>query len=245
MEIQKYKRYLIDYLKDALKDTKTDGFVVGISGGVDSSVAAAFAKLSTDNNYLCISLPCESSAIDYACINELVYKFHLKFLLIDISDIYLNIVKTIEKKIESKLNYLIKGNIKSRLRMLTLYIFSNLNNYLVMGTTNMCEKKLGYFTKFGDGAADIYPLINMTKNNIYEFAKLFKIPNSIIEREPSASLFSGQTDEKDLNLKYKDIDKYLEDDTSVSKKIKDLIENLSKKNKHKNINYPLPKSSIK
>lgn len=93
------------------------------------------------------------------------------------------------------------ANIKPRLRMLILYYFANKLNYLVVGTGNKSEIRIGYFTKYGDGAADILPLGDLLKNQVVDLAKELNIPEQIIKKTPSAGLWEGQTDEEELGMK--------------------------------------------
>ena len=104
---------------------------------------------------------------------------------------------------------LAQANLKARLRMLTLYYFSNLHNYLVAGSSNKDELYTGYFTKYGDGGADILPLGSLVKEQVRELARFLNIPRVIIDKPPSAGLWEGQTDEVELGISYDDLDTYL------------------------------------
>jgi len=144
---------------------------------------------------------------------------------------------------------LTKGNLKSRLRMALLYYFANLNKLLVVGTSNKSELEIGYFTKFGDGGAYILPLGDLYKTEVIEMAKRLKLPKKIIETIPSANLWPGQTDEKEIGLNYQKLDtvlkllaqnfkeKEISFLTGISqKKIKDIIKR-KKENFHK-LSFP-------
>jgi NAD+ synthase len=101
------------------------------------------------------------------------------------------------------------GNIKARCRMIMLYTHSNLENSIVMGTSNKSELLCGYFTKFGDGGADFGPIGDLYKTQVKELARAIDIPENLIEKTPSAGLAEGQTDEKELGISYKDLDRIL------------------------------------
>jgi NAD+ synthase len=104
---------------------------------------------------------------------------------------------------------LVYGNLKSRIRMSTLYCFANSRRALVVGTTNRTELEIGYFTKYGDGGVDIEPIADLYKGEVYEMAKRLKIPSEIMEVAPTAALWPGQTDEKEIGLTYYQLDTIL------------------------------------
>ena len=101
------------------------------------------------------------------------------------------------------------ANIAPRLRMITLYTIAASENRIVAGTGNRSEAYMGYFTKWGDGAYDFNPIADLTATEVFEFLRYLKAPSSIIEKAPSAGLFEGQTDEKEMGVTYKAIDKYI------------------------------------
>jgi NAD+ synthase len=111
--------------------------------------------------------------------------------------------------VEHSIHRVVKGNLKARLRMLTLYCFANQLKYMVVGSSNRSELSIGYFTKYGDGGVDIMPLGNLVKGQIRELARFLGIPQSIIDKSPSADLWEGQTDESELGFSYEVIDRYL------------------------------------
>jgi len=118
---------------------------------------------------------------------------------------------------------LVEGNIKARLRMLTLYYFANGLKYMVAGSGNRSELAVGYFTKYGDSGADILPLGNMVKGRVREVAGFLGIPQEIINKPPSAGLWAGQTDEDELGLSYAKIDKILYQLVDLRKSKKEVI----------------------
>jgi NAD+ synthase len=110
---------------------------------------------------------------------------------------------------DSEANRLAKANLKVRLRMLTLYYFSNQLKYIVVGSSNRSELTIGYFTKYGDGGVDIMPLGNQVKREVRELASFLGVPPEVINKPPSAGLWPGQTDEGDLGFSYEELDSYL------------------------------------
>ncbi|MFW6309413.1 MAG: NAD(+) synthase, partial [bacterium] len=125
-----------------------------------------------------------------------------------------------------------RANLKPRLRMTVLYYYANLNNYLVVGTDNKSELKLGYFTKYGDGGIDIAPLGNLVKTEVKKIAEILNIPKPIINKKPSAGLWEGQNDENELGISYKKIDKYILTG-KADNKTKKIEDKYSYQNQHK------------
>ena len=126
------------------------------------------------------------------------------------------------------------ANIKPRLRMTTLYFFANTINYLVAGTGNRSELSIGYFTKYGDGGADVLPLAHLVKSEVRALARELNVPPAIIERTPSAGLWLGQTDEEDMGFTYADLERYLEEGPQgVSPALAMRIERLVRMSDHK------------
>ena len=119
------------------------------------------------------------------------------------------IVNEFEKNIGFELDKVSKGNLMARTRMILLYAHANSRNYLVLGTSNKSEFLTGYFTKWGDGASDYAPLINLYKTEVWEVAKRIGVPEKIISKKPSAGLWEGQSDEDELGISYKLLDEIL------------------------------------
>lgn len=215
---------IVQWLKDELNKTKTKGFVLGISGGLDSSVCAALIKKATEE-CLGLILPIESNVQDLDDAAEVASQINLKTQYIDLTPIYRNLIKFLPDN-----NQVALGNIKARLRMVLIYYYANFNNYLVCGTGNKTEISLGYFTKYGDGACDILPLGDLYKFEVREIARVLGIPEQIIKKVPSAGLWQGQTDEGEIGFSYDVIDKTLQEieknqiKGDVAKKLKFRIE---------------------
>ena len=192
------------WLKDELKSAKAKGFVLGLSGGVDSAVCAALIKRAS-KNCLGLILPIESDVHDLDDAAEVAVQLNLKTQYLDLTPVYENLTKFLPGN-----NRVALGNIKARLRMVVLYYYANINNYLVCGTGNKTELSLGYFTKYGDGGCDLLPLGDLYKFEVIELAKVLNIPEKIIKKVPSAGLWSGQTDEEEIGFSYDEMDKSLQ-----------------------------------
>jgi NAD+ synthase len=183
------------------------GIVVGISGGVDSAVAAAFCCRAVGaDKVLGLSLPSSvSSPGDYRDAQELCSRLGMGLQTVAIEPM-LTGFKSIPGFLESP--YLL-GNLMARIRMTVLYYYANRDHRLVCGTSNRSEYLLGYCTKFGDNAADIQPIVHLYKVDIYEMAEALGIPEPILKKAPSAGLWAGQSDEGEIGLSYDQIDSSL------------------------------------
>ncbi len=180
------------------------GIVIGVSGGVDSAVAAAFCcRAVGPANVLALSLPTSvSNPQDIRDAADLCAALSMEHRTISI-DPMLDAFRAIPGFKESP--YLL-GNLMARIRMAVLYYHANRDNRLVCGTSNRSEYLLGYCTKYGDNAADIQPILHLYKTEVYEMARELRIPEPIITKIPSAGLWTGQSDEAEIGLTYAVID---------------------------------------
>jgi len=199
------KTKIVKWIKKQLKRAKAKGIILGLSGGVDSSVVAALAKeASGAKKVLALFMPIHSQAGDLQDARLVAQKLGIKTKLIDLSAIYDNLIKILPDA-----SALAKANLKPRLRMLVLYYFANKLNYLVSGTGNKSELMVGYFTKHGDGATDILPIGDLLKRQVRALAKALKIPAQVIAKSPTAGLWPGQTDEGEMGITYPELDDIL------------------------------------
>ena len=235
MNILEYKNYLIQWIRDEVKNAKMNGVIVGISGGIDSAVVTKLAKEAFPKKSLGIIMPIHDMGIDLEHAKLLVKKTDIESKIIDLTDTF----NSLEEKLNLN-NELANANIKPRLRMTTLYALAQQNKYLVLGTDNKAEWILGYFTKYGDGAADILPLVHLAKRDVYELAKILSIPNEIIEKKPTAGLWSGQTDEEELGFSYDYVDNFIYNE-ELPIDIKNKILKQIAKTNHKRNPLPIPK----
>lgn len=198
---------IIAWLKKQVKDAGAKGCVIGLSGGVDSSVAAVLCKRAFPQKTLGIFMPCHSLPQDLEHAKELAEKFSIETKLVDLTSVFSAFFKLLEgKAYEKGQRSLAIANLKPRLRMTTLYYFANILNYLVVGTGNKSELKMGYFTKYGDGGVDLLPLGGLLKFQVRQLAAELKIPSAIIDKAPSAGLWEGQTDEQEMGITYAELD---------------------------------------
>ncbi|MBQ4597689.1 MAG: NAD(+) synthase [Methanocorpusculum sp.] len=196
-----------DHMRSAVWNARAAGFVVGISGGIDSAVACALAaKAVGPERVLGVSMPVSSnSPQDAADAKALCDALGVRLITVPLGDVQ----EAFLAKEHITGTPLLAGNIASRLRMTTLYNIAAANGYLVCGTSNKTEYLIGYSTKWGDGAADVQPLLHLYKKDVYALAEELGIPQEIIDKAPSAGFFEGQTDEADIGLTYQELDSAL------------------------------------
>jgi len=232
---------LSDWIENKVTMAKGKGVVLGLSGGIDSAVVAVLCKKVFPKHTLALVMPCHSISKDLDDALELAKKFNIFYKIIDLSGIYDLFVSVLLDSKEKKASFkLAKENIKPRLRMITLYYFANKLNYLVVGTGNKTELMVGYFTKYGDGGADILPLGNLLKNQVRELAEYLRIPKKIISKPPSAGLWKGQTDEEEIGVSYEQLDKYLNGEELNNKMIEEVIQNKIITSEHKRSTPTIP-----
>ncbi|MGI6377670.1 NAD(+) synthase [bacterium] len=243
MELKEYLDYLVDFLKDYLKKANADGYVLGVSGGVDSAVCAQLIKRACGDNCLGLILPCYSEPTDTEDAILACKAANLEFKTISLNDNF-DIFKKLlisSFKVENNSNSLMTfANLKARLRMLTLYATAQLKRYLVIGTDNLAEYYVGYFTKHGDGACDILPLVRLTKTEVTEAARILGVPEKIINKRPTAGLIESSYDELELGFSYKDLDAFLRKQ-EIDPRIRAKIEQMHKNSAHKRALAPRPK----
>lgn len=199
------------FIKQKIDESKTDGLILGLSGGLDSSTAAYISlKAVEKEKILALIMPSETtSPDDVEDALTVAENLEIKKEIITIDNLIeqfseLNIPISYQKQIE-----LAKANLKPRIRMMILYYYANSMNRLVLGTGNKSELLVGYFTKYGDGGVDILPLGDLYKTDVTRIANYLSVPEKIINKPPTAGLWYGQTDEKELGIKYELLDKIL------------------------------------
>ncbi len=241
-----YLDYLVQWIRDVVYQAHAKGVIIGISGGIDSAVVGALAKKAFPNDCLGLILPCHSQSIDQQLGIELCEKFNIPYQTVDLTSTYDAFVASCEKEFsnsEEKVYLEAKRNTKVRLRMVALYAYAQSRNYLVLGTDNADEWYIGYFTKHGDGGVDLAPIIHLTKGEVIQAAKELGVPEAIIKRPPTAGLYEGQTDEKEIGVSYEELDQHLQGKDIDSQK-KERLLYLHQISEHKRNLAHHPKSKI-
>jgi len=195
---------IITLLQDVLISGSSKGFVIGLSGGIDSAVAAALCVRAAGSDmvqgFLLPSAVTPSE--DAADVRLLAESLHIPVMTIPIGPV----IDQYRKKPDFTENSYLVGNLMARTRMTILYYYANQMNRLVCGTSNYTEYLLGYCTKFGDNAADVQPIMHLLKTQVWDLARYLGLPQKVIEKTPSAGLWHNQTDEDELGMPYAVID---------------------------------------
>ncbi|HIJ06195.1 MAG: NH(3)-dependent NAD(+) synthetase [Methanomicrobiales archaeon 53_19] len=231
------KTRIENLIRQGIWSSGTEGVVLGVSGGIDSAVVAALATASLGSERVCaFFLPSAATPpADEEDVRELCDKLGLELQIIPIDGI-IEAYRHMEGFVDEP--YLI-GNLMARTRMTMLYYQANLRNRLVIGTSNRTEYLIGYCTKWGDNAADLQPILHLSKKEIYILGEELEMPDPIMKKEPSAGLWHGQNDEKEIGISYAELDSALafleENNWKAENTIQEKVLALVKKSAHKRL----------
>jgi NAD+ synthase len=234
---------ITNFISYQVKSRQKKGVVIGLSGGIDSSVCLVLAEKAIGNKRTHgLFLPEKGIApeMDINNVRYLARSFKIKYKEIQINKGKRILLTSLRKE------RLASGNFSARLRMALLYYYAATNNLLVLGTADKSELMLGYFTKFGDSGADIFPIGELYKSQVKVLAIHLQLPENIIKQKSSPRFWKGQLAEKEIGLPYSEIDRILESyqrhdlqNCGISKgKIKKITE-MIKKNQHKKEEMPI------
>jgi len=237
LNYEKIVHQITRFISEQVKSRKKNGVVIGLSGGLDSSVCLVLACKALGNNRIFgLIMPERGQTPQKDIINayDLAHKLRIKF-----KEIHFEHAKKI---LLSNLpnDKLSGGNLSARLRMTLLYHYAGKSNLLVLGTSDKSELMIGYFTKFGDGGADILPLGGLYKSQVKILGKKLGLSKHIIDQPSSPRFWKGHVAEKELGLTYHEIDTilqyYLDNNLAscnLSKKKKNLVTDMVRKSQHK------------
>jgi len=255
--MEKIKEIIENFISSYFEKADAKYAFIGVSGGIDSAVTLALTRNAIGNKRtIGIFMPESGVTLkkDYEDVKKLSEKLGVKIIKIDIKNIVNNFLKLLPFLKKDKIS---KANLKPRIRMTILYSFANNKKGLVVGSGDKSEFYLGYFTKWGDGAADIYPILDLYKTQVRELGKYLELPEEIIKKPSSPRLWKGQSAEKELGLSYEIIDKIIRlkieenlNTEEISEKLNlkiDIVKKIEErieKNKHKRESLIFPKINL-
>jgi len=254
MQTEKVVDHIVDWLKNYAVNAKMEGFVLGISGGIDSAVTSALCA-KTGLRTLCVEMPIHQAENQVSRGQEHIAQLKKRFA--NVSDVKVDLTPVFEEfrtEIPPTGNDtfldLSLANTRARLRMTTLYFFAGLHKYLVAGTGNKVEDfGVGFFTKYGDGGVDLSPIADLLKSEVYEIAKYLDVPMSIQNAAPTDGLFGdSRTDEDQIGASYDELEwamkmqaegKHSSDFQDRQRIVFDIYSRLNRANQHKMVPIPV------
>ena len=256
MNTKKTTDFIVSWLVDYAKKANIKGFVLGISGGIDSAVTASLCA-RTGFPVLCVEMPIHQAENQVKRGKELIQylknnfpKTHSEIVdLTETFETFKQVIPTTQDEVKVNLSL---ANTRARLRMTTLFHLAGLHSYIVAGTGNKVEDfGVGFFTKYGDGGVDISPIADLMKSEVYQLAAYLDVPESIQQAAPTDGLFGdNRTDEDQIGASYDelewamhqlDLGKVLSDFSDRKKEVFEIYTRLHHANKHKMIPIPVCK----
>ena len=254
MNVEKVSKHIVSWLKKYAENAKVKGFVVGVSGGIDSAVTSTLCA-KTGLPTLCVEMPIHQAQNQVTRAEEHIAQLKKRFD--NVSDVRVNLTSTFEDfknvvpnaETSAKVN-LSLANTRARLRMTTLYYFAGLHSLLVAGTGNKVEDfGVGFYTKYGDGGVDLSPIADLMKSEVYKLATYLEVPSAIQKAAPTDGLFGdSRTDEDQIGASYdelewamkmQDLEKTVEDFFGREKEVFKIYTRLNRMNQHKMIAIPV------
>ena len=210
MHLNKISEHIVNWLSDYCDKAKVSGFVIGVSGGVDSALTSLLCA-KTNKKVILLSMPIRQTTKEFQRANDHIEDLKNRFpnvisFEINLTDSFAQLEKDFLSYVVS--NQLAMANSRARLRMLTLYAYGQANNCLVVGTGNKVEDfGVGFYTKYGDGGVDISPIADLTKSQVWELATYVGVINSIIVAKPTDGLFEDErSDEDQIGASYPELE---------------------------------------
>ncbi|MGK0325471.1 MAG: NAD+ synthase [Polaribacter sp.] len=256
MDTKKVAEYIINWLKEYATNAKVNGFVLGVSGGIDSALTSTLCA-KTGLPTLCIEMPIHQAESQVSRAEEHIKQLKNRFS--NVSEARVNLTSTFEDfknvlpeaEISTKLEVSL-ANTRARLRMTTLYYFAGLHGLLVAGTGNKVEDfGVGFYTKYGDGGVDLSPIADLMKSEVYDLAAYLGVPSSIQEAQPTDGLFGdSRTDEDQIGASYDELEwamkmqdenKTVNDFSDRKKEVFKIYNRLNSINQHKMMPIPICK----
>jgi NAD+ synthase len=256
MQTEKVTNHIVNWLKEYADNAGVNGFVIGVSGGIDSAVTSTLCA-KTGLPLLCLEMPIHqaesqvSRALNH--IQWLQENFEgVSMTQVNLTPVFDSLVASLPAVREEELRFMSLANTRARLRMTSLYYFAALHGYLVAGTGNKVEDfGVGFFTKYGDGGVDISPIADLMKSEIYDIATHLGINEEIIKAPPTDGLWGDdRTDEDQIGASYDELEwamlmaeqgKTIDDFEGRAKRVLEIYTQRHRANKHKMVPIPVCK----
>lgn len=254
MKTEKVVDYIVSWLKDYALKARCQGFVIGVSGGIDSAVTSTLCA-RTGLPLLCIEMPIHQGANqvnradDHICWLQENYK-NVDRIPVNLTPVFDNLVASLPAVDNEEDRFMSLANTRARLRMTTLYYFAALKKYLVAGTGNKVEDfGIGFYTKYGDGGVDLSPIADLLKTEVYELGDYLGVSEAIMTAPPTDGLWGdNRTDEDQIGASYPELEwamkmadqgKTAEDFEDREKEIFEIYIRYNTANKHKMVPIPV------
>ena len=254
LQVEKVNTHIVNWLKTYAENAKVNGFVVGISGGVDSAVTSTLCA-QTGLKVLCVEMPIHQAHSHVTRGREHIEQLKKRFSNVthietDLTSVFEDFKKNVPESADTCRLHLSLANTRARLRMTTLYYHAGINGLLVAGTGNKVEDfGVGFYTKYGDGGVDLSPIADLLKSEVFALGKFLEIPISILEASPTDGLFGDErTDEDQLGASYDELEwamfedglgKVSTDFTGREKIVFEIYKRLNTFNQHKMKEIPV------
>jgi len=256
MQTEKVVDHIVNWLKDYATNAKVNGFVIGVSGGIDSAVTSTLCA-KTGLNVLCVEMPIHQAKnqvtralrhIDWLKSN---FK-NVSMTQVNLTPVFDNLIQALPKVSNENDRFMSLANTRARLRMTTLYYFAALDKYLVAGTGNKVEDfGVGFYTKYGDGGVDLSPIADLLKTEVYEIANFLGVNQDIIDAPPTDGLWGDdRTDEDQIGATYPELEwamqmkeenKTIDDFKERQREVFEIFLKFNTANKHKMLPIPICK----
>ena len=254
MNTEKVADYIVNWLKDYAINANVKGFVVGISGGIDSAVTSTLCA-KTGMELLCIEMPIHQAESHVSRAHEHIAQLKERFdnvcdARVDLTPVFEEFKTEVSLEGSETVVNMALANTRARLRMTTLYYHAGLLGLLVAGTGNKVEDfGVGFYTKYGDGGVDLSPIADLMKSEVYDLGDYLKVPKSIMEAAPSDGLFGdARSDEDQIGASYpelewamtmKDKGKTIDDFSGRERKVFEIFSRYNRNNQHKMLPIPV------
>ena len=248
LQIEKVNTHIVEWLKSYAENSKVNGFVIGISGGVDSAVTSTLCA-QTGLKVICVEMPIHQAPSQVSRAKEHIEQLKSRFpnvtsAIADLTSVFETFKNEVPSTDNESALYLSLANTRARLRMTTLYYFAGIHGLLVAGTGNKVEDfGVGFYTKYGDGGVDLSPIADLMKSEVFQLGAYLKIPNSILTAAPTDGLFGDdRTDEDQLGASYDELEWAMDANDSKTdpntfserqKIVYEIYKKLNKNNQHK------------